>query len=149
MNSLRIRDREHVLREVLLYLERRGRPEDGLTFSFYADPTELQQAGFAINFMNMPGAARIDHLRFELGRYCRDTLNELAESVICEPGAVLELTSLRLVFGPVRDGTVPVTLDAVCHSRYEASIRVHGEFVARIVPDEPPAKPSTQQVLPL
>src|SRR6266498_1000698 len=103
MNSLRIGDQEHLLQEVLLYLDHGGRPEDGLTFSLFADTDELQQAGFAINCMSVPGAARIDHLCFELDADRTDTLNELGESVICKPGAVLELTSLRLAFGPVQD----------------------------------------------
>jgi hypothetical protein len=149
MNTLRIRGQEHLLQEVLLYLEHRGRPEDGLTFSLFADTAELQQAGFAINCMSVPGTARIDHLGFELDARRTDTLNELGESVICRPGAVLELRSLRLAFGPVHDGVVSISLNAVCNTRREASIPVRGEFVARIVQDEPPAEQTAQQVLPL
>jgi hypothetical protein len=148
-NTLRIRDQEHRVEEVLLYLEHRARPEDGLTFSLFADTGELQQAGLSINCMSVPGAARIDHLRFELDADRTDALNELGESVIGEPGAVLELTSLRLAFGPVHDGAVSITLDAVCHTRHEASIPVRGDFVARIVQDEPPADQTAQLALPL
>lgn len=138
MNSLRISGRKYLLQEVLLYLESRGRPEDGLIFSLFADTDDLQQAGFAIHCMRVPGAARIDDLRFALDAHCTDTLNELAESVICEPGVVLELKALRLAFGPVHGGVVPVSLDAVCHARGETGIPVRGEFVARIEHDEPP-----------
>jgi hypothetical protein len=149
MNTLWIGDQEHLLQEVLLFLEHCGRPEDGLTFSLFADTAELQQAGFAINCMSVPGTARIDHLCFELGADRTDTLNELGESVICRPGAVLELKSLRLAFGPVHDGVVSISLDAVCNTRQEASILVRGEFVARVVQDEPPAEQTAQGVLSL
>jgi hypothetical protein len=119
-----------------------------LTFSLFADTADLQQAGFAINCMNVPGKARIDHLCFELDAHCTDTLNELGESVICEPGAVLELRSLRLAFGPGQGGVVSITLDAVCNTRQEAWIPVRGDFVARIEQDEPPAEQTAQQILP-
>jgi hypothetical protein len=148
MKVLKIADHEHPLQEVLLYLDRRGEPEDGLTFSLSADTAELQQAGFAINCMSMPGATRIDGLRFEPDVHHTDTLNELGESVICRPGAVLELLSLRLSFGSVHSGRVSITLDAVCHTRQEASIPVRGEFVARIVQDEPVAEQTAQRTLP-
>src|SRR5688572_30097662 len=91
MNTLRIGNQEHLLQEVLLYLDHGDRPEDGLRFSLFADTAELQQAGFAINCMNVPGAGRIDNLCFELASDSTDPLNELGESVICEPGVVLEL----------------------------------------------------------
>jgi hypothetical protein len=149
MNTLKIGDQQHLLQEVLLYLEHRGRPENGLRFSLFADTDELQQAGFAIHCMNVPGNARIDHLCFELDTLRTDQLNELGESVICRPRAVLELRSLRLDFGRVHGGVVSIRLDAVCHTRQEASIPVRGEFVARIVQDEPPAEQTAQGVLPL
>lgn len=120
-----------------------------MTFSLFADTTELQHAGLAINCMSVPGAARIDHLCFELDTKGTDTLNELGESVICEPGVVLELTALRLAFGSVRDGVVSITLDAIGHTRHEASIPIHGDFVARIVQDEPSAEETEQLALPL
>jgi hypothetical protein len=45
VNIFRIGDPEHLLQEVLGYLDRRGRPGDGLTFSLLADSEELQQVG--------------------------------------------------------------------------------------------------------
>src|SRR5205807_5689862 len=102
-------------------------------FSLFADTAELQRAGLAINCMSVPGAARIDHLYFELDADRKDTLNELSESVICEPEVVLELVSLRLAFGSVHEGVVSITLDAVAHTRDRAPIPVRGDFVARIV----------------
>jgi hypothetical protein len=134
---------------VLLFLDHCGRPEEGLTFSLFADTAELQQAGFAIHCMNVPGAARIDHLYFELNADSTDPLNELGESVICEPGVVLELTSLRLAFGMVHDELVSITLDAVGDRPQKAPIRICGDFVARTVQDEPPPQQTAQLALPL
>src|ERR1051326_5399122 len=130
MNILSIGDCEHRLQEVLLYLDARCQPGEGLTFSLFADTADLQQAGLAINCMTVPSAARIDSLCFELDTRSTDPLNELGESVICRPGEVLELTSLRFSFGPAHDSVVSITLDATCHTQQEASIPVHGEFVA-------------------
>ena len=112
MNVLRIRDQEYFLKEVLLRVGY-GRHYDLLTFNLFADSDEQPQASFAINCMSVPGITSIDHVRFKLDANNMDSLNELAESVICDPGGVLELTSLHLTFGRVRDGVVQIVLDAI------------------------------------
>ena len=66
-----------------------------------------------------------------------DEVNELQESVICEPGQTLQLNSLRLEFGEFAGDTMPVRLDAVCERRGssvkpETGIKISGTFRSRM-----------------
>ena len=131
MNTLQIGDRVYPLGEVLLYLDVKSRGE-GLEFSLYADCEDLEQAGLAVNCMTMPTVNGLARTVLELGEDSPDTLNELAESVITEPGGTLELDFLRITFGTPRDGWVEATLEALCRrSEEEKEIPVRGLLSAK------------------
>lgn len=120
------------LGDVLLYVES-GR-EDGLQISLFADSKDLTQAGFAVNCLTLHGATKIGQGLFDSDEDKTDGLNEIQESVICQPGAVLELDWLRLAFGSVENGVVGATLEASCHkSGEQEEMQVVANFDALII----------------
>ena len=149
MNTLQIGDRVYPLGEVFLYLDVKCGGE-GLEFSLYAEGEELGQAGLAINCMTIPGERRIARTVFQLEEDSRDTVNELAESVIMEPGGPMELDFLRITFGNPRDGWVDATLEAQCHRTGEdGQIPVRGRLSAKIVRRQDQTDGGPQLHLPL
>ena len=131
MNTLHVGGDSYSLNEVLLYVEPLKGRQEGLELNLWAGSEDLEGPGFAINCISLPGATGVAGLTLELGEQSTDG-NELGESVICETGRVLELLTLRLTFGDVRDGTIPVTLDAECHRCTPETVRAHGELTARV-----------------
>jgi hypothetical protein len=138
-STLRIRSTEYELGEVLLRIALSKEGADSLlTFDLFANSQNLSRAGVAINSMTIMGTdpADIESTTFELDESDDDALNELRESVICEPGAVMELSHLRIMFGAFQDGLVDVRLEAKCFRHDDAAseedIPVAGALVARI-----------------
>jgi hypothetical protein len=93
----------------------------------FADAKELSQAGFALNGLIFEGFRSLEDLKgktLSLGPERDDHFNELAESVICKPGEVLEIDTLRLKFGRSAKGLLPVAIKATCHGVAEAKLYV-------------------------
>lgn len=112
-----IRGIEYPIDKVVLRLHSEPGGNDGLlTFDLFADSRDLSLAGFAINAMTIAGSGlhSLAHQVFELDEEDEDRYNEWRESVICEPGSVLEISHLRLVFGADRAETIDVELRAQC-----------------------------------
>ena len=140
-STLIIRGKEYKLDEVLLHI--RLSQENGtrfLTFDLFADSQDLSKAGFAINSLTIPGNTVVDieNAIFELDEDDSDKFNELRESVMCEPGLVLELSYLKISFNTIQGGFVDTTLEAKyfrrdeeASKRIEEGIRVTGNFPAR------------------
>jgi len=139
---LYIRDTEYTLDEVLLRI---GLSQEGddhfVTFDLFADSRELSRSGFAINSLAVIGTqiSAIENTTFELDEQDGDGLNELRESVVCEPGSVLEVSHLKIVFGAFQNGFVDTQLEANCFRVDEESaeiiediIPVRGNFTAKI-----------------
>ncbi len=103
---LRVRNAEYELNEVILRIKVSKHGEGLITFDLFADSHESLRAGVAINAMTVKGATANDiaNTTFELDENGDDALNELRESVICEPGTVLELSHLKVAFAAIRDG---------------------------------------------
>jgi hypothetical protein len=133
---LRIGATEHEIQEVRLsahHHEQEG--EHFLTVDLFADSKDLARAGFAINSVTLRGLQRPKDLEgkvLALARDGDDELNELAESVICEPGRVLEIDWMRLEFGRMRTGRLPVKMEAECHVSGTAGIPVLATFEAAL-----------------
>src|SRR5436190_18044104 len=113
MNTLKIGDRVHLLGDVVVSLSAEPGGDGGLTLSLHAGTGDLQQAGFAINRVTVPRVTQVSLLAVELGNDS-GSWNELAESVICEPGGALVLDWLQVSFRVARDGSVGGTLKAIC-----------------------------------
>jgi len=129
---LKVRDKEYELYEVLLRIKL-SKESDGnfLTFDLFVDSQDSSRAGVAINSMTIPGtkANDIENATFELDENDDDTLNELRESVICEPGIVLELSHLKIIFGSFHDGLVDIRLEARCFKLDEGTSEVAEEGI--------------------
>lgn len=131
-SSLFIRKKEYVLNEVTLNLSIVRQGEDQyLQFDIFADCNDLKTAGFAINCMSIEGLQStkdIQGLIFKLGEDIEDYLNELSESVICEPGQVLELEHLLIKFGEIQNDFINIEIEAKCNG----DIPVKGHLTARV-----------------
>ena len=142
VSILKVRNTEYRLDEVLLRIGLSKEGDDNfVTFDLFVDRRNASQPGFAINSMSIIGTQTnaIENMTFELDEDDDDPLNELRESVVCEPGAVLELSHLKIRFGAFQNGAVDTELEATCFQAdeesselSEADIPVFGKFTAKI-----------------
>ena len=134
--TLKIGTRVHEIAEVTL--SSHHQTSDGehlLTVNLFADSRKLAQAGFAINSLTLRGLCKaedIQGVKFARNSESDDELNDLMESVICEPGQVLELDSLSLAFGRLSRGKINIAMQATCHAGRRSKIPVTGTFPARV-----------------
>ena len=106
-----------------------------LTIDLFADTEELTKAGFAINAISLPGLEQIsdlEDLSFSLNSVSDDPLNDLGESVICQPNAVLEIESIAFEFGKLTQKQIAVRMNAICVDENNSRITVNAEFESRI-----------------
>lgn len=131
---LKVGKRTHRIEEVVLsthHHEQGG--EHSLEVNLFADSKELSRAGFAINCLELKGIQRVEDLQrrsFSIDQDSEDEFNDLAESVFCEPWQTLAIDSLRLDFGRLAKGRMPVKLKAVCRLGEESDIAVSAPFNA-------------------
>ena len=100
----------------------------------------MKSAGIAINCMTIPNirkAEDIEGIVFELTDKMDDSENELAESVIWEPGQSLELKKLKIAFGKIKNKSMNIKLNATCFKFNQDSwdieenkIAIKGDFLA-------------------
>ncbi len=130
---LKIRDKEYDLEKVFLRLRFRDeKGDDYLDFDLFADSESLKKTGIAINAMTMRGVADPQEIAgkiFTLDDDMEDELNELRESVICEPDHVLELSQLEIKFGTLAEGYTNIELRATCFSVNEETLEVQEDGI--------------------
>jgi hypothetical protein len=130
---LKIRDTEHDLEQVFLRLHfREEEGDDYLDFDLFADSENLKKAGIAINAMTMRGVTNPQEIAgtiFMLEDDTRDELDELRESVICEPDQALELSQLEIRFGNLVEGYISIELRATCFSVNEETLELHEDGI--------------------
>lgn len=134
-SKLIIRDKEYILSKVELSWEIIEEDKRFLRFNLFADCDDLKKPGIAINCIDIEGLKSINDIEgivFELSEEDEDPYNELNESVLVEPGNILELNYLFLKFGQISNGVIPVELRAVCNYGYEKDISVNGNLNAEI-----------------
>lgn len=131
---LRIGDDQYEIEDVAIAVHHLAEPghDDRLEVNIFADTRGMSQAGFVINSLFLRGLRGVEDLcgkAFLLNRVS-DCHDELAESVICQPGKVLEIDSLRLKFGRLEDGLLAVKMEVVCHGEGKSAIAVKVDFMA-------------------
>lgn len=141
-STLKIRDTEHVLDEVLMrYKAGKVGDKDYVTFDLFADDRGATQAGFIIDGMTIVGKAGLEALpgvTFEIDVESEDDLNDLSGCTIYEPGRPLQIAHLKIVFGSLQGDSLNVRLEASCFGPnlqtgiLEQDIPVVGDLVAKI-----------------
>lgn len=141
-STLKIRDTEHALDEVLLRFKAgKVGEQDYVTFDLFADDQGVTKPGFIIDGMTIRGKAGLAEIAgatFEIDADDEDELNDLTGCTIYEPGRPLQLAHLKIAFGSIQGDSMDIRLEASCFGpnlqsgTLERDIPVVGTLVARI-----------------
>jgi hypothetical protein len=115
---LRIGDREFTLENATISVDSYELDDDAfLEMNVVAGDNETEHGcGVALNCLSFPGVQALEELMgktIEVGGI-DDTLNELGESVVWEPGRTLSLETLTLNILEVNEERVVLDLQATC-----------------------------------
>ena len=141
VSVLHIGDQEYSLADVTLSAVVKTAMDNSayLSVTIIAHSGAPSGAGFTLDtlafhqleyLMDLPGTTLV------LDDESYDPFNELGESVVYEPGNILEIDTLDLKFGPRQADTITVEFKAMCHRKdtQEKQVLVSVKCEARILP---------------
>ena len=104
--------------------------ESCLAVDLFSDSRELSRHGFALNGIAFSGVDSLESLQGQVAvlRADDEEADALAESVICEPGQVLEINAMQLNFGEIADGHFTIDFLAICSRIDDAGNTVEDEI---------------------